>query len=966
MALWTSFNAQISIAKSQLKDSQTIVAEDMFTKGIAEMSAYLDSAESEADDSEEFASDAEEFARGTRSDGQTVPHASTGAHDNAKDYKDLAKDWASKIGGAVESGEYSAKYYAIVSDTRSQEAEAYAIGTKGGTPVPAFADKNSKDWATKTGSTVDGTNYSSKQYALNAKASADIVEAHATAIEAIYADLTNIDAVATDIQDDDSIINTVAENIQDVNTVAESISDVNDVADDLNDADSNIKTVAANITDVGAVATNISNVNDVADNETNINTVAGKSTQITTVAGIASNVTTVAGIASDVTAVAGISSDVSAVEDIKTDVSAVADIDTDVSAVSAIKDDVSAVATIDDDVTTVATDISDVSAVASDITKVTAVADDLTNIDAVADDLTNIDNAVNYALEAEGFAVGEQNGTPVSSGSPYYQNNAKYYSQEVPDLKDAIDANSQRIENLEVAVSGSLVQTNTDATMASTKTITNANEILPWAILKRVGARAVAWNQQMPTNAIATQTKNGITLTNNGDGSYTISMSTAYSSDTDFIGTVYLPLAIGHSYFMYCGQTTINYGVTNLTNTNGNVARKFTKSTGNLTGNFFINVPANVVFNGIIKPWISDMTTIGEDSLTADQFRAKFPASHYPYNTGEIIPLNPTGFKVVGFNKWDEETRTGYYSSNGEFVSYEWALANKNPIPAVPSTVYCMYSAIQKLDRICFYDASMNFISLVDASPNEYTKSFTTPSNCAYINFNLKSDYGITYLHNVCINISQSDTSKPLHDGVYAPYSTVTVDTSVLAGTHYVNENCYDYVENVMENGVTKGKKHVVSGTYTFDGTENYASEATSSTGVYRQRIDFGFALAKECLNTTPANISFPLYKTISANESYNMSAGAGIALLYDASKLYVADPNFTGNDATTRANFKQHIYGKTIYFELANETVTLHDPIPNIPCEDGTTVQAVTPQTDLVNAIDVPSTIAYMTKISS
>lgn len=34
------------------------------------------------------------------------------------------------------------------------------------------------------------------------------------------------------------------------------------------------------------------------------------------------------------------------------------------------------------------------------------------------------------ALEAEGFAVGEQNGVPVSSGSPYYHNNAKYYSQQ--------------------------------------------------------------------------------------------------------------------------------------------------------------------------------------------------------------------------------------------------------------------------------------------------------------------------------------------------------------------------------------------------------------------------------------------------------------------------------------------------------------------------------------------------------
>lgn len=34
------------------------------------------------------------------------------------------------------------------------------------------------------------------------------------------------------------------------------------------------------------------------------------------------------------------------------------------------------------------------------------------------------------ALEAEGYAVGTQNGTPVGSGSPYYENNAKYYSEQ--------------------------------------------------------------------------------------------------------------------------------------------------------------------------------------------------------------------------------------------------------------------------------------------------------------------------------------------------------------------------------------------------------------------------------------------------------------------------------------------------------------------------------------------------------
>lgn len=37
--------------------------------------------------------------------------------------------------------------------------------------------------------------------------------------------------------------------------------------------------------------------------------------------------------------------------------------------------------------------------------------------------------AGNKALVSEGYADGKQNGSPVASGSPYYQNNSKYYSE---------------------------------------------------------------------------------------------------------------------------------------------------------------------------------------------------------------------------------------------------------------------------------------------------------------------------------------------------------------------------------------------------------------------------------------------------------------------------------------------------------------------------------------------------------
>ena len=38
------------------------------------------------------------------------------------------------------------------------------------------------------------------------------------------------------------------------------------------------------------------------------------------------------------------------------------------------------------------------------------------------------------ALKAEGFAVGEQNGVPVSSGSPYHENNAEYFRDECQNI----------------------------------------------------------------------------------------------------------------------------------------------------------------------------------------------------------------------------------------------------------------------------------------------------------------------------------------------------------------------------------------------------------------------------------------------------------------------------------------------------------------------------------------------------
>ena len=53
---------------------------------------------------------------------------------------------------------------------------------------------------------------------------------------------------------------------------------------------------------------------------------------------------------------------------------------------------------------------------------------------------TSETNAAADALKAEGFAVGEQNGSAVASGSPYYQNNAEYYRDKAVEAKNTAES----------------------------------------------------------------------------------------------------------------------------------------------------------------------------------------------------------------------------------------------------------------------------------------------------------------------------------------------------------------------------------------------------------------------------------------------------------------------------------------------------------------------------------------------
>lgn len=109
---------------------------------------------------------------------------------------------------------------------------------------------------------------------------------------------------------------------------------------------------------------------------------------------------------------------------------------------------------------------------------------------------------------------------------------------------------------------------------------------------------------------------------------------------------------------------------------------------------------------------------------------------------------------TVGFNVWDEQ----YIVKGGNHIE------TKNYIEVLPSTDYYLKSPTNPGYGLRYYDSSLVLIS------SRYNSGlFTTPSNCKYIKFEISDAYGSVYNHDICLNISQPDTSISPHNGEYYP-----------------------------------------------------------------------------------------------------------------------------------------------------------------------------------------------------
>lgn len=167
---------------------------------------------------------------------------------------------------------------------------------------------------------------------------------------------------------------------------------------------------------------------------------------------------------------------------------------------------------------------------------------------------------------------------------------------------------------------------------------------------------------------------------------------------------------------------------------------------------------------------LTQMFGVGNEPDTIEEFRALYPDSYYPYNTGELRNLVCSGIKTVGFNQWDEQWEVGGLGTDeyGSPITFDGMIRSTNYNPIFPSTEYYIRTS-NAATYIWYYDSDKKYIGR-DIKPN--SRFFITPTNAAYFKLRIgdATNTITTYNHDICINLHHTG----YRDGEYAPYKEVT------------------------------------------------------------------------------------------------------------------------------------------------------------------------------------------------
>lgn len=448
----------------------------------------------------------------------------------------------------------------------------------------------------------------------------------------------------------------------------------------------------------------------------------------------------------------------------------------------------------------------------------------------------------------------------------------------------------------------------------------------------------VAWNQLIPTNKVHdTSTKNGITATNNNDGTVTLTGTSTALTPIELTYSIF-DFQNGHKYYVgsgganfriYDGYNAHGYGIMNFGGDTGSATTLYALIENGATVNAKIPVSAfdlTQLFGSTIADYIYSLETATAGSGVAKlKSWGFFTEDYYPYDAGSLKSVEGlVSHDMVGFNQWDEEWELGSINTSGADTTATDRIRSKSYIPCSPNASYYVKTPVGLNFR--FYDESKTIISY-----STYTNTvFTTPANCRYMRFASSAGYTV-YTNDICINLSSS------RNGQYEPYQkhSYALDSDLtLRGIPKLDSgnNLYYDGDVYGSDGVVKRKYGVITATQikaSYNGFNAdhhvYASYLSGALNAVVSQTP-----ANAICNVLQVNGTWTEMQAYSASGMYHNSS-------WDYTRLYLVLPSTVTTKEQAEAWLDSS--GIEIVYELATPTTETAEPYqnPQIVDKDGT-----------------------------
>lgn len=329
-------------------------------------------------------------------------------------------------------------------------------------------------------------------------------------------------------------------------------------------------------------------------------------------------------------------------------------------------------------------------------------------------------------------------------------------------------------------------------------------------------------------------------------------------------------------------------------------------------------------------------------------FRIMFPESYYAYNTGELVSVQTSGRKTVGYNLFDKEAATlgKYYLGSG--------LENNGPdrghsgfIRVTPGVRYYTNAAdITSVWKCIFFDSDKRFVTRA-AIPGTFT--FTAPAGAVYMAINFPK----AQLDSLVVNISD-----PARNGQYEPYSAQTYpldSTMTLRGIPVLTEDgvpAYD------------GDKYAPDGTV----TRRYHYAQLTGFSNWSYQTSAGYVSLFKTITSMGLPASASTASTNSAVSGFVRATGKdcpfGTFALYSNGTLYFWANNTDAYPDKSAVVAAVEALAPAIVYELATPTTETAAPYQEVQIA-GSTEEFLPPATDTrAVAVPVGSVSLYQTNL--